>query len=456
MSSSEPRSSSHSSWSSDSSSAWDDWPPDFDGTGLFESLKRDEPPVFRFDVRTVLGEVEEHVGSKVVDIPLVGKGSNYFGMHLRLVNGLDILVRLARCDLNWPQRAGENTEEMAELVKQQFYDVEFEAEIYRLFRLHPEVLTSNLLYHRAATYRPDTLNRLLPRDVLGRALFVFQKTPGVNNIWPDDAGKRFSLLQDCAHIRAALFSFALSADFVASWLARRPPCPKSIPVDISPTREFAIAFLAAKIDEIIPNDGGLIGWEEDRNAVGPMALRAKKSLLQLLPLIMPPERDPGHFYRLVLDHGDFGIHNMTITDTPTVTSLYDWESGYIVPAILSDPQMAVYVDLVIDGDGVPTISRTWEGITDEDRQDCLRCAEHYFQTLGEQAPQYMEAIKAGKDARRIWFALKSWGGDDSEQYFGALASWAEEKLTQLGSRTSSGCESEQSFRVLATTVVKTQ
>jgi hypothetical protein len=78
MSSSEPKSSTHSSWSSDSSCAWDDWPHDFDGTGLFESLDRDEPPIFRFDVRAVLDEVEEHVGSKVVDIPKVGKGSNYF------------------------------------------------------------------------------------------------------------------------------------------------------------------------------------------------------------------------------------------------------------------------------------------------------------------------------------------------------------------------------------------
>jgi hypothetical protein len=49
--------------------------------------------------------------------------------------------------------------------------------------------------------------------------------------------------------------------------------------------------------------------------------------------------------------------------------------------------------------------------------------------LGEQAPQYIEAIKAGKDARHIWFALKSWRGDDPEQYFGTLASWAEERLS---------------------------
>ncbi|KAJ7629364.1 hypothetical protein DFH06DRAFT_1056959 [Mycena polygramma] len=423
----EPKSATHSSWSSDSSCAWDDWPSDFDGTGLLESLERDEPPIFRFDVRTVLNEVEELVGSKVVDIPKVGKGSNYFGMHLRLANALDILVRLARRDMNWPRSATEDADRMAELVKQQVYDVEFEAEIYRLLRPHPEVLTANLLYHRAPTYEVDAPDAP-PRDTLGRALFVFEKTQGVNNVWPDDADKRRLILQQSACVRAALFSFVVPTEFIVSWLARRPPCAKSIPVDIAPTRDFAVAFLAAKIGEIIPDEGGFIGFEEGRNIVGPMALRAKRSLLQLLPSIMPAESEPGILYRLVLDHGDFGIHNMTITETCTVTSLYDWESGYIVPALLSDPQMAIYVDLEVDGDGVPTISRMWEGITDEHRRDCLQCAEYYFETLDKQAPQYMQAIKAGKDARHVWFALKSWRGDDPEGYFGELSTWAEEKL----------------------------
>lgn len=111
-------------------------------------------------------------------------------MHLRLANGLDILVRLARCDVNWLRRAGRDTEEMADQIKQQLADVQFEAEIYQLFRLHPEVLTSNLLYHRPPTYEPNSLDRSPPRYLFGRAIFVFQKTPGVNNVWPDDTGKR--------------------------------------------------------------------------------------------------------------------------------------------------------------------------------------------------------------------------------------------------------------------------
>ncbi|KAJ7119447.1 hypothetical protein C8R44DRAFT_624873 [Mycena epipterygia] len=415
---------------------WDDWPADFDGTGLFQSLEREDPPIFRFDVRNILEEVEEHLGSKVVDIPKVGKGSNYFGLHLRLASALDVLVRLARCDVN---SSGTRTDNILDLVEQQASEVQFEAEIYKLLRPHRDILTSNLLYHRVPTYEEDAHHRMPSRDTHGRALFVFEKTAGVNNVWPDDAAKRLLLLEQCARIRAALFCFIIPHEFLTSWLARRPPCPKSIPVDIAPTRDFAIAFLVAKINEMIPDEGGTIGWEEDHSVVGPIASRAKKSLLQLMPLIMP-ENDQEVLYRLVLEHGDFGIHNMAITDTPTVTSLYDWETGHIVPAILSDPQMAIYVDLGIDGDGLPVISRMWEGITDEDRMDCLRCAEHYSQILAEQAPQYIQTIKAGKDVRHLWRALNSWRGDDPEQYFGTLGSWAELRLKEFGQVDSPGPE----------------
>ncbi|KAJ7725924.1 hypothetical protein B0H16DRAFT_1384093 [Mycena metata] len=421
-----------SSWSSDSSSCWDDWPADFDGTGLFQSLDRDEPPIFRFDVQCVLAEVEGQLQSAVVDIPKVGKGSNYFGMHLRLEDGSDVLVRMARRDVNWPRHTEGDADELLKLVKQQVLEVQFEAEIYQLLRSHRDILASHLLYYRAPTYRPSGVSP--PQNILGRAFFVFKKTEGVNNVWPDDLDKRLYILEQCARIRAALFSFVLPPDFIASWLARRIPCAKSIPAHmITPTRDFALRLLSAKINETIPDQGGLIGWEEDHHVVGPNALRAKTLLLRLLPLILPAEEGcDNNFYRLVLDHGDFGIHNMTITDTPpTVTSLYDWEAAEIVPAILSDPQMSVYVDLELDGDGLPAISRVWEGITKEDRLDCLRYAEHYFQTLGKRAPEYMKAIKAAKDPRRIWFALKSWRGDDPEQYFGALGSWAQERMSEV-------------------------
>ena len=49
-----------------------------------------------------------------------------------------------------------------------------------------------------------------------------------------------------------------------------------------------------------------------------------------------------------------GIYNLSITENanglPLVTSVYDWETACIVPAILSDPLTAVEVDLVTNED----------------------------------------------------------------------------------------------------------
>lgn len=61
------------------------------------------------------------------------------------------------------------------------------------------------------------------------------------------------------------------------------------------------------------------------------------------------------------------MHNVTVAmdnkGKPSVTSVYDWEGGSIVPAILSEPKMVVTVDLVIDEKGEPSISRWGDGDT---------------------------------------------------------------------------------------------
>jgi len=126
----------------------------------------------------------------------------------------------------------------------------------------------------------------------------------------------------------------------------------------------------------------MIGWEDDNNTVGPIAAAAKQLLLRLIPHIMPAESDQTSLYRLVLDHGDFGIHNMSITmganGQPLVTSLYDWETGCIVPAILSDPLMAVTVDLVIDENAAPSITRVPDDATPNDGTQYMTWAKQYF------------------------------------------------------------------------------
>ena len=73
----------------------------------------------------------------------------------------------------------------------------------------------------------------------------------------------------------------------------------------------------------------MIGYAGDNFYVGPKTAAAKQSLLRLLPYILPADSDKTSLYRLVLEHGDFGVHNMSITldanGRPLVTSLYDWE-----------------------------------------------------------------------------------------------------------------------------------
>ena len=128
----------------------------------------------------------------------------------------------------------------------------------------------------------------------------------------------------------------------------------------------------------------MIGWESDDNIVGPIAAAAKQSLLRLIPHIMPAgsDSDQSSSYRLVLEHGDFGIHNMSIaTDAdgqPIVTSLYDWETACIVPAILSDPMMRVIVDLVTDEDATPSITRVDDDVTPAEYAQYMTWTRQYF------------------------------------------------------------------------------
>lgn len=52
---------------------------------------------------------------------------------------------------------------------------------------------------------------------------------------------------------------------------------------------------------------------------------------------------------------------------PLVTSLYDWETGCYVPAVLSDPLVAAGpVDLITDETAGPSITRIPEGATPSD------------------------------------------------------------------------------------------
>jgi len=172
------------------------------------------------------------------------------------------------------------------------------------------------------------------------------------------------LLDQLADIRAALFNFAVPDELAQNFLHDRifnfKPAKFTVPV--APTREFWMHVLATKIEATIGNPGDMIGWEDDEETVGPVASSAKKSLLSALPCILPPEDAGGRIYRHVLEHGDYGIHNLSVSvspdGSPLVTSVFDWETACIVPALLADPLVAVIpCDLIADAEGKPSVTR---------------------------------------------------------------------------------------------------
>lgn len=92
---------------------------------------------------------------------------------------------------------------------------------------------------------------------------------------------------------------------------------------------------------------------------GPVVAAAKKSLLKFIPHIIPLHDDKVSIVLFL----NTAISKSTIcrledaNGLPLVTSVYDSETAHIVPAILSDPLMAVSVDLVTNEDAVLSFTR---------------------------------------------------------------------------------------------------
>ncbi|KAK2612300.1 hypothetical protein QQS21_001726 [Conoideocrella luteorostrata] len=415
----------------------DDWPsmPDgteYDGKQLGILARTGNSP-FRavWDVDMLIREIQDNTQFKVADISSVDKGSNNYGLLIRTVNGPDIIARLARGDVNMPGFDGFP-------VKEQAAEAEFEAAVYRLLFPETDIRASRLLYHGVPVQHPEP-SLVAPQDILGRRLFVFKRAEGVNNVWDElNAANKLSLLDQLAHMRVALFRYNPPGDFARQYLVSRlfKFMPPSLSMIVAPIREFWIHVVESKICATIQDLGDMIGWEDDEEVVGPIALTAKQSLLRAIPYLMPQENTKASLYRLVLEHGDFGIHNTSIkTDAnglPLVTSLYDWETAHITPAILSDPLVAAGpVDLITDQDGDACVTRILKDATASEIEIYVSWARHYIGNIYTEAPDYEAAIRAGKDIRYLWFALRDWRGGDSENFFGQLGNWAEKRMREL-------------------------
>ncbi|KAK3360798.1 3-hydroxybutyryl-CoA dehydratase [Lasiosphaeria ovina] len=397
---------------------------DFSGRDLLALVASGHSPFARyFDVTLLIREMEEKLGVRISDVQFVSQGSDNYDFHLKLSDGSLLVARFSRSDVNKPH---------FDCV--QVSEAKFEAEAYQLLRFVPNVVASLLLYYRLPV-QLASMSVQVPEDILGRRLFVFERPEGENSAWktlsPDHKASSHPREHDCllieaACMRAALFNYNPPPDFCSTWLLER----LYLPVAVAPTRDFCVSLFTSKIEATIRNIGDTIGGVDDGNTVGPVALAAKQSLLRLIPHILP-YGDEAVLYRLVLDHDDFGIRNMSIaTDadgTPRVTSLRDWETGCVVPALLSDPLMAVAVDLISDGDARPV-----DRISDGDARPGT--TTRYFNRLFVHAPSYEVAIREGKNARHLWYSLRNWDwrGEDAERYFGELGAWAERIMAEPG------------------------
>ncbi|KAK4185042.1 hypothetical protein QBC35DRAFT_517184 [Podospora australis] len=346
----------------------DDWPlmPDgtpYDGKKLLGLVRSGKSPS---------DGIEEKLNTQITGIPTVSKGSHNYGFPITSTSRPDMVARLARDDVNMPDFDSFP-------VQVQIPEAHFEMAVYNLLRSEPGIMASRLLYGRApAQYERPGL--AIPHDISGRRLFVFERAEGANNVWEDlTPNNKLFRLEQLASIRAALFRYDPPQDFAAEYFLERlfKFKPDTLSMPVAPTREFWMYVLESKIKATIRSEGDMIGWEDDNETVGPAALAAKQALLRAIPCILPVDTAtvPGEsLYRLVLEHGDFGIHNTSIAT---------------------------------DADGKP-------------------------QKLYHGAPGYETVIRTGKDFRQLWYALRDWRGGDSEEFFGKLGTWAENLMQQRG------------------------
>ncbi|CEJ91177.1 hypothetical protein VHEMI06908 [[Torrubiella] hemipterigena] len=377
-----------------------------------------------WDSMRLIQEIEECLNVQVVDIPRVYNGRYNYGFHLILSNRQEVIARLAQTDVNAPYYSGKTATDLADQVR-------FEVETDRLLRATPSIRAARLIYYRT----PHQLEEELldcPRNISGRMLLVNQKLPGNSNVWSTfNATQKKAFLSQAAVIRAAKFHLELPAGFVSSWYYNYVAAQASRPIDISnmTPREICMACVAIRIEAVM----GRVGEDVYENYTsGVSAVVIKRKLLRLLPHLLS-END--FLYRPVLEHNYYGVQHMSVvTDengVPTITSVYDWKNAVVLPAILSNPVLAVTVDLVLNENVEPHFSRAALLASDNKRAQYMSWSEDYFEALFEHAPDYERIMKTGKDVRYVWFTLGKWRGNNPDFFFTTLAEWVQKKMVEF-------------------------
>ncbi|CAJ0538698.1 Ff.00g066830.m01.CDS01 [Fusarium sp. VM40] len=420
----------------------DDWPrmrngTNWDGQNLFELLRKAESPFSPvWDANLLFDEVEDKVGAKVIDVPCVHTGANNYGIHLRLLDQRDVLARLGNADVNMPLYGGFN---LRWLHKQ----VDFEADTNNLLRNDPNVPTDCLLFYRHPIQHYGE-NSETPKDISGRRLMIFEMAKGEVGAWAtlgqQQRGFKMSTLTDAARIRAALLHLDVPSQFVSDWLLWRTFQPEQwmpteLPLPIGATRDFWLAAFKTRIVTMIKEEGDILGWPRDKVIIGRKALDTKEALLRLIPIILP-HGDEAVLYRPVLQHNDFGVHNILNDiiglDHTRITSVFDWETGSIVPFLFSEITFSIAgCDLILDENGEASVHiRSKLAGEPKERVKNQAYSTEFRKIIKENTPHLEEALQAGKYARYLWIKLKQWKGQDPEDFFGRLGEWAQDLLSK--------------------------
>lgn len=122
----------------------------------------------------------------------------------------------------------------------------------------------------------------------------------------------------------------------------------------------------------------MIWWEGDNITPCSTAAEAKQPLLRLISHTVPADGDEASLYRPTLERGDFCVYNTPIImdahGQPAVTSFYGWETG----CIAGYPFASVTVNLVMDENGTPEITRVPDQETPDERAEYMTWARQYF------------------------------------------------------------------------------
>ena len=133
------------------------------------------------------------------------------GLHLKLSNRPDIVARVSRDDVNMP-----DFDRVP--IYEQVSEAKFEVAVYELLRSEPNILVSHLLYHRIPVQHVGP-KFVLPQDIAGRRLFLFERAEGENNKWEELSPEQQVRQQSVLHssIQLCQSSLALPSSRVSSY-----------------------------------------------------------------------------------------------------------------------------------------------------------------------------------------------------------------------------------------------